>query len=170
MMLGMISQKMTGQILDVRDLAARIMNTPDMQWGNLGAGASGSGGGFGGNSYSAGTEAQLLKCLELIDLDDSSRMPRLDLRRSATGQTGISSVRSRGRATTSPLRSAALRRSIHERTCRGPPLRKCHKPVRSVCRLITFSIPAAAPIAARPLPGARKRQRRTAGHPKRPGR
>ncbi|RBQ98232.1 hypothetical protein VDGD_06761 [Verticillium dahliae] len=85
MMIGMISQKMTGQLLDVRELAQRIMGPQDMDWSSMGGGSS-SGGGFGGgNTYSTSTESQLLKCLELIDLDDSARMPRLDLRRN-TGQ------------------------------------------------------------------------------------
>ncbi|KAH6688408.1 ankyrin repeat protein [Plectosphaerella plurivora] len=84
MMLGMISQKMTGQLLDVKELAARIMGTADTDWSAL---VSSGGAGFGGNTYNSGTESQLLKCLELVDLDDSARMPRLDARRSATGQS-----------------------------------------------------------------------------------
>ncbi|KAM0333926.1 hypothetical protein ACHAQA_000943 [Verticillium albo-atrum] len=87
MMIGMISQKMTGQLLDVRELAQRIMGPQDMDWSGMNGGSSsGGGGGFGGgNTYNTSTESQLLKCLELIDLDDSARMPRLDLRRN-TGQ------------------------------------------------------------------------------------
>ncbi|KAH6681253.1 hypothetical protein EV126DRAFT_515527 [Verticillium dahliae] len=61
---------MTGQLLDVRELAQRIMGPQDMDWSSMGGGSS-SGGGFGGgNTYSTSTESQLLKCLELIDLDD----------------------------------------------------------------------------------------------------
>lgn len=84
MMLGMISQKMTGQLLDVKELAARIMGSADTDWSALGSAGSSS---FGGNNYSTGTESQLLKCLELVDLDDSARMPRLDLQRTLTGQS-----------------------------------------------------------------------------------
>ncbi|KAF6832094.1 hypothetical protein CPLU01_06340, partial [Colletotrichum plurivorum] len=81
--LSILGHKMSGQMVDVKELAQRIIGSGDT-WGS--AGPSANPGGFGGNAFNMSTESQLLKCLELIDLDDNPRMSRLDLRRS-TGQT-----------------------------------------------------------------------------------
>ncbi|WYZ37524.1 hypothetical protein EsH8_II_001030 [Colletotrichum jinshuiense] len=81
--LSILGHKMSGQMVDVKELAQRIIGQGDSSWGS--SGPSGNAG-FGGNTFTMSTESQLLKCLELIDLDDNSRMSRLDLRRS-TGQT-----------------------------------------------------------------------------------
>ncbi|KAK0368046.1 hypothetical protein CLIM01_14598, partial [Colletotrichum limetticola] len=82
--LSILGHKMSGQMVDVKELAQRIIGQGDSSWGA--SGPSGSVGGFGGSTFNMSTESQLLKCLELIDLDDNPRMSRLDLRRS-TGQT-----------------------------------------------------------------------------------
>ncbi|KAL0940698.1 ankyrin repeat protein [Colletotrichum truncatum] len=82
--LSILGHKMSGQMVDVKELAQRIIGQGDSSWGA--AGPSGNAGAFGGSTFNMSTESQLLKCLELIDLDDNPRMSRLDLRRS-TGQT-----------------------------------------------------------------------------------
>ncbi|KAF0328113.1 hypothetical protein GQ607_004593 [Colletotrichum asianum] len=81
--LSILGHKMSGQLVDVKELAQRIIGQGDSSWG--GPGPSGNGG-FGGNTFNMSTESQLLKLLELIDLDDNPRMSRLDLRRN-TGHT-----------------------------------------------------------------------------------
>ncbi|ROT40305.1 hypothetical protein SODALDRAFT_290415 [Sodiomyces alkalinus F11] len=85
LLISAISHKMTGQYLGVRDLAQRIIGSDPDAWASFTAG-SGSGSGSGGNNFGLDTEPQLMKCLELIDLDDSPRVARLDLR-THTGQT-----------------------------------------------------------------------------------
>ncbi|KAK2003568.1 hypothetical protein LX36DRAFT_94818 [Colletotrichum falcatum] len=80
--LSILGHKMSGQMVDVKELAQRIIGQGDSSWGS---GPTGNPG-FGGSTFTMSTESQLLKCLELIDLDDNPRMSRLDLRRS-TGQT-----------------------------------------------------------------------------------
>ncbi|TEA22686.1 Protein MGA2 [Colletotrichum sidae] len=82
--LSILGHKLSGQMVDVKELAHRIIGDGESSWGS--SGPSANGGGFGGSMFNMSTEFQLLKCLELIDLDDNPRMSRLDLRRS-TGQT-----------------------------------------------------------------------------------
>ncbi|KUJ09195.1 uncharacterized protein LY89DRAFT_598700 [Mollisia scopiformis] len=89
--LSVLGHKMTGKMEDVRDLARRIVGDGPSSWGAP-AGPSPTGGsGSQGTNFNAATfgvdvEATLLRCLDLIDLDDSPNMPRLNLRRSS-GQT-----------------------------------------------------------------------------------
>ncbi|KZZ91487.1 ankyrin repeat protein [Moelleriella libera RCEF 2490] len=86
--LTIVGHKMSGQMLDVSELARRILGD---SW------ASGSSGGASGPlsgapmyNQSANSpehlEPQLLKCLDLIDLDDSTHKTRLDFKRT-TGHT-----------------------------------------------------------------------------------
>ncbi|KAI9742472.1 MAG: hypothetical protein M1818_004006 [Claussenomyces sp. TS43310] len=92
--LSVLGHKMNGKIEDVRDLARRIVGS-DVSASSWGApmGPSPPAGGQHqqGSSFNAATfgvdvEATLLRCLDLVDLDDSHHMPRLNLRRQ-TGQT-----------------------------------------------------------------------------------
>ncbi|TVY75554.1 Protein MGA2 [Lachnellula suecica] len=90
--LSVLGHKMTGKMEDVRDLARRIVGDGPSSWG-ASAGHSPSGGssnqqvsGFNAATFGIDVEATLLRCLDLIDLDDSPNMPRLNLRR-ASGQT-----------------------------------------------------------------------------------
>ncbi|KAF7544959.1 hypothetical protein G7046_g9671 [Stylonectria norvegica] len=87
--LAVLGQKMSGRMMDVSDLARRILQQGNGGWsGGSSAGPSSGGGGgqmFNHASY-AHLESQLLKCLDLIDLDDSAHRTRLDLRR-PTGHT-----------------------------------------------------------------------------------
>lgn len=88
--LAVLGQKMTGKMEDARDLARRILGDGS-SWGSGGSGGSSSqqsgGGGFNSLSFNTATETQLLKVLELVDLDDSPRQCRLDMTRKTTGQT-----------------------------------------------------------------------------------
>lgn len=86
--LSVLGHKMSGQMVDVSDLARRILNDGNSGWtGGNGSGAGPSGGGPSFNQAShEHLESQLLKCLDLIDLDDSAHKTRLDLRRT-TGHT-----------------------------------------------------------------------------------
>ncbi|KAG6160507.1 hypothetical protein E4U11_003961 [Claviceps purpurea] len=111
--LSVLGHKMSGQMVDVSDLARRILSDGNSGWssggGNNGGGGGGGGGpgGGGGGSNGGGSvgpssggamfnhsatthhehlESQLLRCLDLIDLDDSTHKTRLDLKRS-TGHT-----------------------------------------------------------------------------------
>lgn len=90
--LSVLGHKMTGKIEDVRDVARRIIgggNGDSSSWGNSnGNGGQGPvGGNYNGFSFNgASTESQLLKVLDLIDLDDSTHKARLNLQR-RTGQT-----------------------------------------------------------------------------------
>jgi hypothetical protein len=90
--LSVLGHKMTGKMEDVRDLARRIVGDGPSSWG-ASAGHSPSGGssnqqvsGFNAATFGVDVEATLLRCLDLIDLDDSPNMPRLNLRR-GSGQT-----------------------------------------------------------------------------------
>jgi len=90
--LSVLGHKMTGKMEDVRDLARRIVGDGPSSWG-ASSGHSPSGGaggqnisGFNAATFGVDVEATLLRCLDLIDLDDSPHMPRLNLRR-ASGQT-----------------------------------------------------------------------------------
>jgi hypothetical protein len=87
-----LGHKMGGKIEDVRDLARRIVGDSSSSWGSS-TGHSPTGGtqnqqvsGFSGLTFGLDVEATLLRCLDLIDLDDSPNIPRLNLRR-ASGQT-----------------------------------------------------------------------------------
>lgn len=87
-----LGHKMGGKIEDVRDLARRIVGDSSSTWGPS-TGHSPSGPpqnqqvpGFNGITFGLDVEATLLRCLDLIDLDDSPNIPRLNLRR-ASGQT-----------------------------------------------------------------------------------
>ncbi|KAL8397816.1 hypothetical protein RB594_004501 [Gaeumannomyces avenae] len=88
--LSVLGHKMTGKIEDVRDVARRIIGGGDNpSWGSSSGGGQGpvGGGGFNGFSFNSATlESQLLKVLDLIDLDDSTHKARLNLQR-RTGQT-----------------------------------------------------------------------------------
>jgi hypothetical protein len=92
--LSVLGHKMSGNFVDVAELARRILGSGGSNTWNGGGGSSPSAGGaqlppgsmFNNSAADANTESQLLKCLELIDLDDSTNKTRLDLKRS-TGQT-----------------------------------------------------------------------------------
>lgn len=86
--LSVLGQKMSGQMVDVSDLARRILNDGSNNsggWNGPSGGPSGSGPQFNHASHEH-LESQLLKVLDLIDLDDSAHRTKLDLRRS-TGHT-----------------------------------------------------------------------------------
>ncbi|OBT42869.1 hypothetical protein VE00_07514 [Pseudogymnoascus sp. WSF 3629] len=90
--LSVLGHKMTGRMEDVRDLARRIVGDGPSSWGAAG-GASPTGGTqqppvsrFNAAIFGVDVEATLLRILDLIDLDDSSHLPRLNMRR-ASGQT-----------------------------------------------------------------------------------
>ena len=90
--LAVLGHKMTGKMEDVRDLARRIVGDGPSSWGAPGhSPTEGTGGnqqvnGFNAATFGIDVEATLLRCLDLIDLDDSPHMPRLNLRRTS-GQT-----------------------------------------------------------------------------------
>jgi hypothetical protein len=90
--LSVLGHKMTGKMEDVRDLARRIVGDGPSSWGaSTGHSPTGGSGGnqvsgFNAAIFGVDVEATLLRCLDLIDLDDSPHMPRLNLRR-ASGQT-----------------------------------------------------------------------------------
>jgi hypothetical protein len=89
--LSVLGHKMTGKMEDVRDLARRIVGDGSSSWGAPASHSPNGGGGQNVSGFNAATfgvdvEATLLRCLDLIDLDDSPNMPRLNLRR-ASGQT-----------------------------------------------------------------------------------
>ncbi|OAA70476.1 ankyrin repeat protein [Cordyceps fumosorosea ARSEF 2679] len=85
--LSVLGQKMSGQMVDVSDLARRILNVNDGSGSSGGwtSGPSANGPQFNHASHEH-LESQLLKVLDLIDLDDSAHRTKLDLRRS-TGHT-----------------------------------------------------------------------------------
>ncbi|TQV97654.1 membrane-tethered transcription factor [Cordyceps javanica] len=82
--LSVLGQKMSGQMVDVSDLARRILNDGSSSGGWTG-GPSANGPQFNHASHEH-LESQLLKVLDLIDLDDSAYRTKLDLKRS-TGHT-----------------------------------------------------------------------------------
>lgn len=87
--LTVLGHKMNGKVEDIGDIARRIIGDMSSNWGQSASGVSGQHGGappFNSYSFNTQLEGQLLKVLELIDLDDSPHKPRLNLRRS-TGQT-----------------------------------------------------------------------------------
>lgn len=80
--LNVLSGKLTGHTDDIRGFVNRIIDS-----GSGGANLNGAGGFSGGpTGYSMNLETQLLKVLDLLDLDDSTNKARLNLRRK-TGQT-----------------------------------------------------------------------------------
>lgn len=90
--LSVLGHKMTGKMEDVRELARRIVGDGASSWG-ASSGQSPAGAaqhqqvsGFNAATFGVDVEATLLRCLDLIDLDDSPHTPRLNLRR-ASGQT-----------------------------------------------------------------------------------
>lgn len=90
--LQVLSHKMNGKPEDIRELARRIIGEGSSSWGSS-TGPTSSGGqqhqhrsALNPATFGIDVEATLLKCLDLIDLDDSPRMPRLNLRR-PSGQT-----------------------------------------------------------------------------------
>ncbi|KAK2624274.1 hypothetical protein QTJ16_006224 [Diplocarpon rosae] len=90
--LTVLGHKMTGKLEDVRDLARRIVGDGPSSWGGS-SGPTSTGGshsqginGFNMATFGVNVESTLLRCLDLIDLDDSPRAARLNLRR-ASGQT-----------------------------------------------------------------------------------
>ncbi|KAH6885901.1 hypothetical protein B0T10DRAFT_86972 [Thelonectria olida] len=85
--LSIIGHKMSGQMMDVGDLARRILGDGSSSgWPGGSSGGPSSGGQMFNHAPYAHLESQLLKCLDLIDLDDSTHRTRLDLRR-PTGHT-----------------------------------------------------------------------------------
>ncbi|PHH72981.1 hypothetical protein CDD82_5716 [Ophiocordyceps australis] len=84
--LSVLGHKMSGQMVDVSDLARRILNDGNSAW----TGPSSMGPSSGGTGFSHASqehlESQLLRCLDLIDLDDSAHKTQLDLKR-PTGHT-----------------------------------------------------------------------------------
>ncbi|KAG0648057.1 mga2 [Hyphodiscus hymeniophilus] len=89
--LSVLGHKMTGKMEDVRDLARRIVGDGPSSWGSSSSPTGGASGnsnvsGFNAATFGVDVEATLLKIVDLVDLDDSPNMPRLNLRR-ASGQT-----------------------------------------------------------------------------------
>jgi hypothetical protein len=87
-----LGHKMGGKIEDVRDLARRIVGDGSSSWGSStshspsGPSQNQQVSGFNGITFGLDVEATLLRCLDLIDLDDSPNTPRLNYRR-PSGQT-----------------------------------------------------------------------------------
>lgn len=89
--LSVLGHKMNGKMEDVRDLARRIVGDGTSSWGAAPVHSPTSGSnhqmsGFNAATFGVDVEATLLRCLDLVDLDDSPHMPRLNLRQ-ASGQT-----------------------------------------------------------------------------------
>jgi hypothetical protein len=90
--LSVLGHKMNGKMEDVRDLARRIVGEGPSSWGAstghspIGANQHQQVSGFSAATFGVDVEATLLRCLDLVDLDDSPHMPRLNLRK-ASGQT-----------------------------------------------------------------------------------
>lgn len=80
--LTILGQKMQGPSLGAPELARRILQFSSSMSGGLSAGQAAGGHVFNHASY-AHLESQLLKCLDLIDLDDSPNFRDLDLTQSA---------------------------------------------------------------------------------------
>jgi hypothetical protein len=91
--LAVLGHKMTGKMEDVRDLARRIVGDGSSSWGGTATQpASGGQGnqqisGFNAATFGVDVEATLLKCFDLIDLDDSQHMARLNLKRTSSKHT-----------------------------------------------------------------------------------
>lgn len=85
--LTVLGLKMNGKVENISDIARRIIGDMNSPWAASSSGNSHGGGPqFNHYSFDPEVETQLLKVLELIDLDDSPHKPKLNLRRS-TGQT-----------------------------------------------------------------------------------
>ncbi|KAF5230364.1 hypothetical protein FAUST_9836 [Fusarium austroamericanum] len=84
--LSVLGNKMSGNMMDIQDLARRILDDSPSAWSSGPSGGPSSGGQMFSHAPYAHLESQLLKCLDLIDLDDSTHRTRLDLKRS-TGHT-----------------------------------------------------------------------------------
>lgn len=87
--LAVLGHKMSGRAVDVNELAHRILTDGGSSWGN---GPSSSGGSSSGNgpvyhqaapNDKTHLESQLLRVLDLIDLDDSPHRTQLDLKGSS---------------------------------------------------------------------------------------
>ncbi|PHH85263.1 hypothetical protein CDD83_678 [Cordyceps sp. RAO-2017] len=91
--LAVLGHKMSGQIIDASDVARRILNNNEggnQNWtgGSSSAGQqTGAGSAFHQASHGQHLESQLLKCLDLIDLDRSAHSSRLDLESPTSGHT-----------------------------------------------------------------------------------
>ncbi|CAD6505748.1 BgTH12-01235 [Blumeria graminis f. sp. triticale] len=86
--LSVLGHKMTGKMEDVRDIARRIVGDSS-NWvarSSSGTAPLRSGTGFNSARLDEDVETILLKCLDLMDLDDSLNPPRYNLKRSS-GQT-----------------------------------------------------------------------------------
>lgn len=86
--LAVLGHKMSGRIVDVNELAHRILNNGGSGWGNAGGSTGGGSGGSGSAYHQAAPnethlESQLLNVLDLIDLDDSPHRTQLDLKGSS---------------------------------------------------------------------------------------
>ncbi|KAM5341256.1 hypothetical protein ACJ41O_015365 [Fusarium nematophilum] len=82
--LSVLSHKISGQMVNVSDLAIKVLIDASSDWsGTSSDGPSSDGEAF---KYAPDLESRLLKCLNLIDLDDSPHQPRFELR-SSTGHT-----------------------------------------------------------------------------------
>ncbi|KAM0251331.1 hypothetical protein ACHAQJ_008226 [Trichoderma viride] len=85
--LAVLGHKMSGRVVDVNELAHRILNDGGSSWGNNGSSSNGSTG--SGPVYhqaapnEAHLESQILRVLDLIDLDDSPHRTQLDLKGSS---------------------------------------------------------------------------------------
>ncbi|KAH0542604.1 hypothetical protein FGG08_003012 [Glutinoglossum americanum] len=91
--LSVVGQKMTGKLEDVRDIARRIVGSSgNSPWDATAGSASSAGQQRPASAFDASMlgfmdlESALLKCLDLIDMDDSPNQARLNLRR-GSGQT-----------------------------------------------------------------------------------
>lgn len=83
--LAVLGQKISGQNVEAPELARRIMQVTTTLLNGSSANHTGGGHMYNHASY-AHLESQLLKCLDLIDLDDSGNLTDLDLPR-PTGHT-----------------------------------------------------------------------------------
>lgn len=80
--LSVLGHKMSGQMVDVSDLARRILTEGNSNWPSGTTVVPGAGGaGYNQARNGQHLESQLLKCLDLIDLGDSTHRTRLDWRR-----------------------------------------------------------------------------------------
>lgn len=80
--LGVLSHKLSGSTENVREFIMRLLNFSgeDAVNGNNFSGGAPSG-------YTMNTETQLLKVLDLLDMDDSVNKAKFNLKRKATGHT-----------------------------------------------------------------------------------
>lgn len=85
--LGVISQKLSGSAADVHGLVQQLVN--GVSGVNTGAFNGGGDGGYNGapQGYNVMLEGQLLKALDLLDLDNSAHKAKFNLKRRSTGHT-----------------------------------------------------------------------------------